>query len=154
MYVVRFERYEKVMTLVQCFLIFGAITGFVAALGHIGCMLFGAKWYLFFGAGERLAKLADEKDIRHILITSPIVIVLLIWTLYGLSGAGIIIKLPMLALGLSSISFILIMRAFVGFYFAIFNNSQAAKTNSKLFWIISSFICLAMGIAYLAYFML
>ncbi|MGQ4584278.1 hypothetical protein [Lysobacter sp. F60174L2] len=31
----------------------------IAALLHVGCIIFGASWYRFFGAGERMAQLAS-----------------------------------------------------------------------------------------------
>jgi len=38
------------------FLMIGAALSGLAALLHVGCILFGAPWYRFFGAGEKMAR--------------------------------------------------------------------------------------------------
>ncbi len=35
-------------------LITGAICSALAALAHLGCIIFGAQWYRYFGAGEEM----------------------------------------------------------------------------------------------------
>ncbi|MGB4860371.1 MAG: hypothetical protein WBP11_13735 [Dokdonella sp.] len=41
------------------YLIAGGILSAIAALIHLGCIVFGAPWYRFFGAGERMAQMAS-----------------------------------------------------------------------------------------------
>ena len=31
----------------------------IAALAHLGCIIFGGDWYRFFGAGEQMARMAE-----------------------------------------------------------------------------------------------
>ena len=125
-------------------LIIGAILSAIVAILHIGCIAFGAKWYRFFGAGERMAELAEQGSFRPTLITSVIVIVLATFSLYALSGAGFIVKAPFLRIGLCIITFIYIFRGLVGFYFI---TNPIGRTPQ--FWLWSSGICLAFGLLHL-----
>ena len=92
------------------FLIVGAICSAVAALAHLGCVIFGGDWYRFFGAGEHMAVLAEQGHWYPTVVTTSIVVVLFIWALYALSGAKVIAKLPFLKLGLCTISSLYILR--------------------------------------------
>lgn len=127
------------------FLIFGATLSAIASLAHIGCIIFGAKWYIFFGAGKQMAAWADEKNAKHILITLPIVIVLAIWSAYALSGAAIIMPLPLLKWALIAITSAYLIRGVYGFYFMLNPHGE----NSSKFWFYSSIICLGFGLVHL-----
>lgn len=120
----------------------------LAALLHIGCILFGAAWYRFFGAGEQMAILAERGSLQPTIITSGIVIVLSIWSLYAFSAAGLIIKLPLMRLALITITSIYLLRGVVGLFFA-FNSAGQYLGNSNQFWVWSSAICLCFGIVHL-----
>src|SRR5690606_34434942 len=119
------------------FLIIGAIGSFLAALGHMGCIVFGAEWYRFFGAGEQLAQLAEQGHWYPSFVTSIIVLILIIWSLYALSGAGVIRRLPLLRLGLLVISAIYLLRAV-----AFAGIKPMFPDNGLVFWLVSSGICL------------
>jgi hypothetical protein len=125
------------------FLIIGSIGSAIAALAHLGCIIFGGDWYRFFGAGEQMAKMADAGHWYPTVVTSIIVLVLSLWCLYGLSGAKIIFRLPLLKLGLIVISLIYLVRGVA--FFAIV---PMFPENSFTFWLVSSGICLTMGILY------
>ncbi len=118
----------------------GAALSAIAALLHVGCIVFGATWYRFFGAGERMARLADAGDWRPTIITSGIVAVLSVWALYALSGAGAIPKLPLLRIGLCGIAAIYSLRGAVGVFYAGFGAPADAA-----FWWWSSAICIVFG---------
>ncbi len=121
----------------------GILTVLVAVL-HLGCIIFGAEWYRFLGAGEQMAQLAEKGHPYPTIVTSIIVSIFLLWSAYAFSGAGLIIKLPLARLGLCLISLALLARAF-GFYFIM----QAFPSNSLTFWLVSSGLCLALGITYI-----
>lgn len=127
------------------YLLIGAMLSAIAALAHLGCIIFGAKWYLFFGAGKQMAAWADDGNVRHVLITTPIVIVLTIWCAYAISGTGLIIKLPLLKWALVAITVVYLTRGLYGFYFVFNPNGE----NSAKFWFYSSLICLGFGIVHL-----
>ena len=80
------------------FLVIGASMSAVAALLHVGCIIFGASWYRFFGAGERMAQMASAGSWYPAIVTSFIAAMLFTWSLYALSGAGVIPRLPLLRL--------------------------------------------------------
>jgi len=126
------------------FLLVGAILSAIAAILHLGCIYFGAPWYRFLGAGEQMAILAERGSIQPTLITSAIVLVLATWSIYALSGAGIIVKLPLLKWALSAITFIYLLRGIAGFF--LINNPLG---RSPEFWLWSSIICLSFGIIHL-----
>lgn len=66
-----------------------------AALLHLGCIVGGPSWYRFFGAGERMARLAERAPLQPALITLAIAAVLGVWGLAALSGSGAIAPLPL-----------------------------------------------------------
>ncbi|MDP2562756.1 hypothetical protein [Psychrobium sp. 1_MG-2023] len=116
----------------------------LAALLHLGCIYFGASWYRLFGAGEQMALMAEQGSIQPAIITSFIAVVLFIWALYAMSGAGVIKRLPLLRLGLSLITLIYLARGVAGFFFI---NNPIGR--SPEFWIWSSVICLSVGLVHL-----
>lgn len=124
-------------------LIWAAGFSFIAAIAHLGCVVFGASWYRFFGAGEQMALMAEQGSWYPTIVTSIIVAVLFIWSLYALSGAQLIIKLPLLRLGLCVISAIYLLRG-VAFLFLM----PMFPENSLTFWLVSSTICLCIGALY------
>ncbi|MDT3297235.1 hypothetical protein Q4Q57_19090 [Shewanella sp. SP2S2-6] len=121
-------------------IIAGALSAVVAIL-HIGCIYFGAPWYRFFGAGEQMALLAELGSIQPTLITSGIVLVLSIWSIYAFSAAGVIVRLPLLRLALILITFIYLLRGVAGFFLV-----SSPMGRSPEFWMWSSLICLSFGI--------
>jgi len=120
----------------------GVLTILVAFL-HVGCIVFGGDWYRFLGAGEQMAKLAESGHPYPAIVTGFISLIFLIWSAYAFSGAGVIFKLPLVRLVLALISMLLIARA-LGFYFIM----PAFPDNSLTFWLVSSSICLALGLLY------
>lgn len=127
------------------FLITGAALSAIAALAHIGCIIYGASWYRFFGAGEQMAIWAEQGNVQATVITSFIVAVLTTWSLYALSGAAVIGRAPLLRLGLCVITGIYLFRGVVGFVFI-----AAPMGRVPEFWFWSSVICLGIGLIHLA----
>ncbi|MCC6989414.1 MAG: hypothetical protein IT181_10470 [Acidobacteria bacterium] len=117
----------------------------VAGVAHLGCIAFGGPWYRFFGAGERMARMAEAGHWYPTAITSAIAAVLFTWALYALSGAGVIRRLPLTKLALCLITAVYIGRG-VGFVAIM----SAFPGNSLTFWLVSSGICLAIGLLHLA----
>ncbi|WP_444888856.1 hypothetical protein [Microbulbifer sp. JMSA008] len=121
----------------------GILTLIITGL-HVGCILFGAEWYRFLGAGEAMAQMAEAGDSYPTIVTGIIVSVLLVWSAYAFSGAGHILRLPLLRTGLTLISLVLLVRA-LGFYFIM----PAFPDNSLTFWLVSSALCFTLGVTYL-----
>ena len=124
----------------------GAASSAIAAILHLGCIVFGPAWYRFFGAGERMARLSAAGHIGPALVTVAIAAVLVIWSLYALSGAGVIARLPLLRSGLCLITAIYLGRGIAGFVLAL----VAPGANGIAFWCWSSAICVAIGALHLA----
>lgn len=60
------------------YLLSGAIMSAVAAMLHLGCIVFGAPWYRFFGAGEGMAGLAEAGSVMPAAIAMGIAAVLVV----------------------------------------------------------------------------
>ena len=81
-------RLDDVRTRERLLLVGGLGTG-AAAMLHVAIVLGGPEWYRFFGAGERMARMAARGSITPAVLTLAIAAVLGVWALYGLSGAGL-----------------------------------------------------------------
>ncbi len=86
-------------------LVFAAILSFCAAVYQLVISLV-PKWSAFFGAGEELT----SKPLLLLLMGAAVAILLAIWGFYGLSGAGLIRRLPLLRLVIFLIGAIYIFR--------------------------------------------
>ncbi len=126
------------------FLIAGATLSAIAALLHIGCIFFGAPWYRFFGAGERMARLAESGSWYPTIVTSVIVAVLIGWSVYALSGAGVVPRLPLMRPALCAITAIYLLRGLV-----VVPLFLVVPEKTTAFWVWSSAICLFFGIVHL-----
>src|SRR5262249_52382561 len=111
------------------FLAAAAVLNALAALLHLGCIVFGGPWYRFFGAGERMVRLAAAGSWTPVLVTLGIASVLSLWSLYALSGAGIIMRLPFLRAALWAIAAVYLIRAISGPVLA-----HVATDRSVAFW--------------------
>jgi len=125
-------------------LIGAALLSAIAALIHIGCIIYGASWYRFFGAGEQMAIWAEQGSNKPSVITSFIVLVLTVWSLYAFSAAGVIAKLPFMKLALIGITSIYLLRGLAGFF--LIGNPMG---RSPEFWLWSSLICSIIGVLHL-----
>lgn len=123
-------------------LIAAALDG-IAAMAHLGCIVFGAPWYRFFGAGERMARMADRGDWRAAAVTAGIALMLATWAAYALSGAEVLPPLPLLRPALIAITLVLLLRAAVGVWLA-----ASGRVAQRAFWWWSSAICLGYGVAH------
>ena len=124
-------------------LILAAICSGTAAVLHLGCIVFGASWYRAFGAGEAMAQMAEAGLVYPTVVTSILVAILTIWSLYALSGAGVIRKLPLLRTALCLIAAIYILRGV-----AFIPLMPMFPENSLTFWLVSSGVCLSFGLLY------
>jgi hypothetical protein len=127
------------------FLLSGAALSAIAAVMHIGCIIFGASWYRFFGADERMAQLSAAGSVVPTFITTGIVVVLAFWSLYALSAAGVIPRLPLVRFVLCGITGVYLLRGLAGLALAL----VAPGDRGVAFWCWSSVICLSIGALYL-----
>jgi hypothetical protein len=127
------------------FLIAGGALSAIAALAHLGCIVFGASWYRFFGAGEKMVELLESGSSYPTRVTLLISAVLLTWATYALSGAGVIPRLPLLRTILCAITAVYILRGLLFFLLMPY-----FPGNSMTFWLWSAAICLGIGLLHLA----
>lgn len=124
-------------------LIVGGWLSVAASLLHIGCIIGGAEWYRFFGAGEAMATMAEQGSMTPTLLTLGIAAILAIWAAYAFSGAGLLPRLPLLRTGLVVISAIYLLRGLALVPALVING---ANVMPFILW--SSLIVLVYGIAY------
>ena len=125
-------------------LVAAAALSAIAALLHLGCIAFGAPWYRFFGAGEQMAQLAIAGNWYPVAVTSAIAAVLGAWSLYALSGAGVVRRLPLLRTALCAITAVYLLRGAAALPFI-----GQLPGRSPAFWWWSSAICLGIGLVHL-----
>jgi hypothetical protein len=116
----------------------------IAALLHIAIVVGGPNWYRSFGAGERLAKAAEEGKWYPALITFGIATVLGVWAAYAFAGAGVLQPLPFLKVGLCLITGVYLIRGLAIIPFMIVDKEKATPF---ILW--SSIICLLYGATHL-----
>jgi len=126
-------------------LVLAAALDAIAALLHLAVIAGGPAWYRFFGAGERMARLAGARRWEPTVITLAIAGVLASWGLYALSGAGVLRPLPWRAPVLCAITAVYLLRGL-----AIVPALVRPRGPATGFWIWSSVICLGFGIVHLA----
>ena len=78
------------------------------------------------------------------MVTLAIAALLFAWAAYALSGAGVIGRLPFVKLALPAICAVYILRA-VAFPLL----KPAFPENSQTFWLVSSSVCLVIGLVHL-----
>jgi hypothetical protein len=124
-------------------LIVGGVLSAAASVLHLAVIVGGPAWYRFFGAGERMARLAEQGSWTPAAITVGIASVLALWAAYAFSGAGLIPRLPLLRTALVLISAVYLLRGLV--LIPAFALNPGGVTPFVL-W--SSLIVLVYGLAY------
>lgn len=89
----------------------GGVLSGVASILHLGCIVGGPAWYRFFGAGERMARMAERGMLEPAIVALLIAGVLAGWAIYALSGAGVLPRLPLLRPILIVITAVYLLRA-------------------------------------------
>ena len=124
-------------------LVLAALLSAAAALLHLGVIAGGPDWYRFFGAGERMARLAEHGSPAPALITLAIAAILALWAAYALAGAGLLPPLPLMRTALLAITSIYLLRGLVLVPLLVF---RPAAVDRFALW--SSLIVLAFGIVH------
>jgi putative oxidoreductase len=128
-------------------LIGGLFSAAIAAL-HIAVVFVGAPAYRYFGAGEGMARLVESGSLIPPVVTLAIALVFAVWALYGLSGAGLIRRLPLLEAGLLTIGVIYFLRGLLVIPEAMVLLQSGRFVLHRV--VVFSLVSLACGILYLA----
>lgn len=116
---------------------------FVAAMLHYACIAWGASGFRLLGAGEPMAQMAERGHWYPTFISIVIGTVLVVWAAYALSAAGAIAPLPLQRPILPAIAAVFLVRG-IAFRWL----KPIFPDNSRLFWLITSGICLVIGSLY------
>jgi hypothetical protein len=122
-------------------LVLGATFSAAAAIAHLACIALGPPAYRFMGAGEKMARAVEAGSLRPTVLTLALSAVLGVWAVYAFSGAGLLAPLPLAKPALVAITAVYLVRAFA---FPLLR--PAFPENSNAFWVISSGICLIIGL--------
>ena len=123
-------------------LVLAAALSAIAALLHVAVIAGGPDWYRFFGAGERMARLAEARSVVPAVVTLGIALILAAWSVYAASAAGLLRPLPLTAAALVAITAVYVLRGLALVPVALM---PALRTSFNL-W--SSAICLAIGLVH------
>jgi hypothetical protein len=115
------------------------------AMLHLAAIGGGPDWYRFFGAGERVARMAEQGQVTPAILAGAIASLLAIAAAYAFSGAGLIRRLPLLRTGLVVITTVYLARGFVVAWPSALGRSDLSP--SFLLW--SSLIVLVFGLVHL-----
>lgn len=125
-------------------LIIAAVFDAIAAFLHLVCLFFGAPLFRFLGT-EAMAVMYEAGNMTEPVISCLFLTgVLLTWSAYALSAAGVIPRLPLLRTALIAISAIYILRA-LAFPLLV----PYFPENSMTFWYCSSSIVFVLGLLHL-----
>ena len=91
-------------------LVTGGILSALAALLHLAVIAGGPDWYRFVGAGEEMARMAEQGLITPTLITLAVAAILAIWSAYAFAGAGLLRRLPLMRTALVAITAVYLVR--------------------------------------------
>lgn len=125
------------------------LTG-LAALLHLAIIVGGPAWYRAFGAGERMARLAERGAVLPAVLTLGIASILGVWALYGLSGAGVVRPLPLLRPVLFLAAGVFGARGLLGVPIVLLaHGAYAAELRGRMpFMLATSVVCVALAACY------
>ena len=124
-------------------LVAGGILSALAAILHLAVIAGGPDWYRFVGAGEEMARMAEQGLLRPALITIAIAAILGIWSAYAFAGAGLIPRLPLMRTALVAITAVYLLRGLALVPLALL---RPALIDPFALW--SSLIVLAYGLVH------
>lgn len=124
----------------------GGILSFAVALLHVVIIFVGAPAYRYFGAGEDMAKAAESGSAFPAALTLFLVVVFAVWGFYGLSGAGVIRRLPLLKIALILIGAVYTLRGVAVFQQLLQILASSAEVAPRD--VVFSLVSLVIGSAY------
>ena len=95
---------------VRSLFIGSALVSVAIALLHVYVIAKGPSAYRFFGAGERMATLAEQGSWLPAAVTSAITLAFLVFAAYYLAGAGLLPPPPLFRAGVAAIAAVYVLR--------------------------------------------
>lgn len=123
-----------------------ALLSFLVAVLHVGIIAAGAPAYRYFGAGESMARLAEQGSAIPALVTAVATGLFVLCGLYPLSAAGWLPRLPFLRLGLVCIAAVYTLRGLVLVAQLAHGGPAGPPTRELVF----SAVSLSIGFVYIA----
>ena len=147
------NQYEKSMpAFAKRYIILTGIAALVGALLHIAIIFGGPDWYDFFGAPQGLVQMARDGSLRAPISCLIIAGILLVFTAYAFSAAGLIKKLPLLRVVTGLIAAVLILRGLIFIPLILLKPEMLSGIcdcrNIDTFIVVTSLLCFVMGIGY------
>lgn len=134
------------------YIILTGIAALAGALLHIAIMFGGPDWYDFFGAPQGLVQMARDGNPRAPISCLIIAGILLVFTAYAFSAAGLIKKLPLLRVVTGLIAAVLILRGLIFIPLILLKPEMLTGIcdcrNIDMFIVVTSLLCLALGVGY------
>jgi len=127
-------------------LIVGGVANLLIGLLHVVIIFVGESAYRYFGAGEEMARWAAEGSVVPPLVTALIVLVFVVFGLYGLSGADRIRKLPLRKAVLIVVSIVFTVRGLLMIQFIYWAISPDYEVDIKD--MIFTLVAITIGILY------
>ena len=116
-----------------------AVASALAGLLHVGCVVFGASWYRFVGAGQPMVQMVEAGRLFPHLVTLAIALVLFGWGISTPRPRTSSRKRPWARWVILAIASVYLLRGIVGFFI------EPSSGRSQIFWWWSSVICFAIG---------
>lgn len=116
----------------------------LVAVLHFACIVIGAPAFRLLGAGDRLAVMAERGHWYPSALALGIGAAFSVCAAYALSAAGVLPPLPMRRTVLGLFTGVLFFRALA---FPLLRS--VFPWNSTAFWLVTSSICLLMGMLHL-----
>jgi hypothetical protein len=134
-----------------CLLLAGLAASAGAVL-HVAILFGGPDWYAFFGAPRGLVEMARAGNLRAPISCLVIAAFLAVLAAYAFSGAGVIRRLPLLRPMLAAIAGVLVLRGILFGPLILWRPGALSGLcdcrSVDGFIVVTSVLCLAMGIAY------
>ncbi len=133
----------------RIWLILAGCASFFASLLHVAIIFRGGDWYRMFGAGEQMAQLAEKGSIYPVIVTGLVALGLFIGALYAFAASHVFSRLPFQKSVLYGLTAVFLIRGVMGLVLVIGAEFYVPASNSPLFWLVSSAICIMLGTSYL-----
>jgi len=126
----------------------------LAAVLHLAMPFGGPAWYAFWRAPDVIVRMAGAGHPYPAVMCMLIAALLVLCTLYAVSGAGLIFRMPLLRTGLTAIAAVFLARGLSFIPLVALRPGALADvcncTKVDTFIVVSSAVCLAIGAGYAA----